>query len=183
MQDPVSVLIITIVAIFSSFIDTNRLSNVEEIRCMADNIFFEGRGESIKGQIAIGLVTMNRVNSNRFPNSVCNVVKQGPIHPYNSSLPKRHKCQFSWWCDGKPDRIDLLHPNGKKKGKIIEPTYTAYIRAVRNAILVLGGAVNDFTSGATFYYAHNLVTPKWAKSDKLKKVMKIDNHTFMKFKK
>ena len=63
----------------------------EELYCLANNIYFESRNQPKLGQIAVGQVTMNRVNSPKFPNTVCGVVKQGG--------EKRNRCQFSWYCD------------------------------------------------------------------------------------
>ncbi len=59
----------------------------DEVRCMALNLHFEARGEGHEGMIAVGQVTMNRVKSGKFPNSVCKVVKQ--------------KGQFSWYSPAK----------------------------------------------------------------------------------
>ena len=67
-----------------------------EIGCMARNIYFEARGEGTRGMTAVGYVVMNRVASKQFKeNTVCGVV-------YSKN---RRGCQFSWVCDGKPDRI------------------------------------------------------------------------------
>lgn len=59
------------------------------VMCLAMNIFWEGRDQSIAGQVAIAQVTMNRVASPDYPNDVCGVVYD-------------HK-QFSWYWDGKSD--------------------------------------------------------------------------------
>ena len=48
-----------------------------DIHCMAEAIYFESRGEPLLGQIAVGNVILNRVSSNRFPNTICKVVHQG----------------------------------------------------------------------------------------------------------
>lgn len=53
-----------------------------EIKCLAKNIFHESRGESIKGQVAVALVTLNRTKHDSYPSTVCGVVYQ--------------KGQFSW---------------------------------------------------------------------------------------
>jgi len=68
--------------------------------CLATAVYFEARGEPIDGQIAVAEVVMNRVQDNRFPDSVCEVVKQNR-HP--GSL---HRCQFSFYCDGQPETIN-----------------------------------------------------------------------------
>ncbi len=58
-----------------------------EVHCMALNMFFEARGEGKAGMIAVGHVTLNRVKSSKFPNSICSVVKQpGQFSWYNSSM-------------------------------------------------------------------------------------------------
>ena len=72
-----------------------------EIECMAKNIYFEAAVESTAGQLAVAQVTLNRVKSRHYPNSVCEVVYEGP-HTANG-FPKRDRCQFSWYCDGKGD--------------------------------------------------------------------------------
>ena len=51
----------------------------EELKCMAENIYFEGRAEPMVGKIAIGHVVMNRIEDDRFPDTICGVVKQGPV--------------------------------------------------------------------------------------------------------
>ena len=66
------------------------LVNKEELDCMASNIYFEASTQSRVGKIAVAQVTMNRVRSPEFPNSVCEVVYQGPKNPKNKKL-----CQFS----------------------------------------------------------------------------------------
>ena len=80
---------------------------IDNTQCMALNIYHEAKNQSMVGQIAVGLVTMNRVRDHRYPNSICEVVKQGPSRPSwkdpNKRIPIRHKCQFSWFCDGKSD--------------------------------------------------------------------------------
>jgi len=60
-----------------------------DVECLAKNIYFEARGENIKGQLAVGLVTINRMKDERWPDDVCGVVYQNK--------------QFSWYWDGKSD--------------------------------------------------------------------------------
>ena len=76
-----------------------RIINQTEIECMAKNIYFEAAIESTAGQLAVAQVTLNRVKSKHYPNTVCEVVYEGPHHA--SGHPKRDRCQFSWYCDGK----------------------------------------------------------------------------------
>jgi spore germination cell wall hydrolase CwlJ-like protein len=56
--------------------------NTDELKCLTDNIYYEARGETVKGMLMVGKVTINRSNSGLYPNGLCNVVYQ--------------KNQFSW---------------------------------------------------------------------------------------
>lgn len=64
--------------------------------CLALNIYYEARNETIDGQIMVAEVTLNRVKSKKFPSTICEVVHQ-------DNGPKAYDCQFSWFCDGKAD--------------------------------------------------------------------------------
>ena len=75
--------------------------------CLALNTYHEAKNQSLVGQIATAQVVMNRVEDDRFPNTICEVVKQGPTRPSwedpEKEYPIKHRCQFSWYCDGKDD--------------------------------------------------------------------------------
>ena len=71
----------------------HKIIDQEELTCLAKNIYFEARGENRTGQYAVGLVTLNRLKSKRFPNTICKVVKQAK---YWNNNPVRNKCHFSW---------------------------------------------------------------------------------------
>ena len=75
--------------------------NHENRKCLALNVYFEARNQLTKGQIAVANVTLNRVYDKRFPKTICDVVKQGK---YYGNSPRRDKCQFSFWCDGQPNK-------------------------------------------------------------------------------
>lgn len=125
----------------------------EEIACLAQNIYFEARSESEQGQLAVGHVVMNRVVHKRYPNSVCAVVKQGGER-------RRHRCQFSWWCDGRSDQ-----PMNQK----------AWQRSLQLAKTILAGDTKDPTDGALWYHA-DYVNPEWSSILVLGK--KIGQHLF-----
>lgn len=129
--------------------------NKKELDCMASNIYFEAATQSRVGKIAVAQVTMNRVRSPKFPNSVCEVVYQGPQNPKNSRL-----CQFSWFCDGKPDVI-------RSKRMWRECVYVA-------KYVILGG-VPDITHQSTHYHA-KYVNPWWAK--KMRLTVSLGDHIF-----
>ncbi len=138
------ILIILVTIILSKVVESaTPMTTAEknERYCLAMNIYFEGRSEDNRGQQAIGYVTLNRVLSHKYPNSICKVVWQ--------------RSQFSWTHDGKPDTIH----NTK-----------AWKRATMIADYVLSSYLKDTTGGALFYHAH-YVKPYWIKGMKHRKVI------------
>ena len=105
--------------------------------CLALNLYHEARGEDASGVVAVGNVVLNRVQSKRFPNTVCKVVKQGG--------QRRYKCQFSWWCDGRSDKA-------KNKDSWREMVWLAE--------KLLNGNIADNTDGSLFYHTRD-VNPYW----------------------
>jgi spore germination cell wall hydrolase CwlJ-like protein len=144
---------------------------VTSVDCLAQNIYWEARNQSFGGQVAVGLVTMNRVKDKRFPNTVCEVVYQGPRKSSNKdsniSIPIRNRCHFSWYCDGKSDKW----PKNDK---------TAINLAYDIASMILDHKIHflDITRGATHYHA-DYVYPEWASSKE--KTVEIDDHIFYKW--
>jgi spore germination cell wall hydrolase CwlJ-like protein len=63
--------------------------------CLAQAIYFEARGETPEGQLAVGRVVLNRVASEAYPDTICDVVYQ--------NAERANRCQFSFACDGKPE--------------------------------------------------------------------------------
>ena len=158
-----------------------------ELWCLSQNIYFEARAESHSGKQAVANVTKNRVQSDLHPDTYCGVVKEGPVRESWKTkkdptlakedrvyIPRKHRCQFSWWCDGEKDTIWIQYMNGEP----IEGNRTAWRDSVHIALDTLSGHLNDNTQGATYYYNHNLVYPDWAERFELIEV--IGNHTFMK---
>lgn len=124
--------------------------NEEEAECLAKNIYFEARGEDVEGQIAVAWVTLNRVESDRFPDTVCDVVWQ--------------RSQFSWTHDGKTDTPRNV------------PAYDAAMEMAID-ILFLHEWAEDPVQGSTFFHANWLEKePFWAASFEF--VAEIDNHIF-----
>ena len=126
---------------------------VEELDCLALNIYFEARGESDLGKIAVGYVVLNRVADTRFPGTVCAVVQQG-------GEKTLHRCQFSWWCDGRSDSPRDSQAWG-------------HVKAV--ARKVYWGFSPDPTAGSLWYHAAH-VSPSWGKT--LTRGPKIGQHLF-----
>jgi len=136
------------------------LVNSEELECMSKNIYFEAALESTAGKLAVAQVTMNRVNSKQYPNTVCKVVYQG--RHYKSGLPVKDRCQFSWYCDGKLD-VPNIGAMWRESTEI-----AVYVLATPDLI--------DITDGATHYHADYISSPKWA--DPRRKTVEIDTHIF-----
>ena len=134
------------------------------ITCLALNVYFEARNQPVEGQIAVSEVVMNRVEDSRFPDNVCDVVKQG-VHSKVTKLPLRWKCHFSWYCDGKSDRPKDLD---------------AYRWAGVVAEYVLAGKSGNITEGSTHYHATH-VSPDW--NIQKKKVSQICDHIFYRWEK
>ena len=137
----------------------------KEIECLATNIYFEARGESLEGQKAVAFVTLNRVESDRFPDDICSVVYQAQYEVWWASrndgfLPIRDKCQFSWYCDGKSDRIW---------------NSSDYQNLYQLASQVIIGKHTDNTEGSLWYHADH-VKPLWRFD--YNKITQIDSHIF-----
>ena len=136
------------------------------LMCLALNTYHEAKNQSMIGQVATAQVVMNRVADSRYPNTVCEVVKQGPKYK-GSDVPVRHKCQFSWFCDGKSDEP-------KRDSK-------EWFKAQDYARIVLSGRIAlDVTEGATHYHA-TYVRPSWAKTKT--RTTRIESHIFYRWEK
>lgn len=127
------------------------------LMCAALAVYFEARGESDAGQVAVAHVIRNRIESPRYPNNACDVVKQGY---YWNGNPIRNMCQFSFYCDGKSD-----NPYDEK----------AWATALY--IAKLSGFIPDTTGGATHYHSTK-VFPAWAYTGQV--TATIQHHVFYK---
>ena len=85
--------------------------DMSSVKCLTDNMYHEARDQGTAGFLGVSSVVLNRVRDKRFPNTICEVVKQGPTRESwkknGKFLPIRNRCQFSWWCDGKSDKPRL----------------------------------------------------------------------------
>jgi spore germination cell wall hydrolase CwlJ-like protein len=108
-------------------------------RCLSEALYFEARGESVKGQFAVAEVIRNRVSSGRFPNTLCGVINQG--------TGRKYQCQFTYTCDGASETI-------------LEPL--AFERVSKVARAVIDGRSGNLTNGATHYHTTS-VRPKWSR--------------------
>jgi spore germination cell wall hydrolase CwlJ-like protein len=123
--------------------------------CLARNVYFEARGESLRGQHAVAEVTMNRVASGAYPGTVCGVVYQKNWDP----LRGRYVGAFSW------TEFDAVPaPAGRE-----------WLRAWRAAEAVYYGEAEPVVEGALFYHASS-IKPSWARGKK--PLARIGGHVF-----
>jgi len=124
----------------------------KQMSCLAEALYFEARGEPIKGQLAVGEVILNRVEDRRYPSSICKVVNQG--------TGRRFACQFTYTCDGKLETVHERKP---------------YEMALKIAKILMTTHDGKLTRGSTHYHS-NYVNPKWSK--KFERVAKFGRHIF-----
>ena len=138
----------------------------EQLKCLATNIYFEARNEPFAGKLAVAMVTLNRVESRTFPNTLCDVVYDG-IH-WKSGHPKRDRCQFSWYCDGQSDKV--VNKRAYRSSEHVALLAIEGYHTIRDKGL-------DITEGAKFYHHHE-ISPWW--SNVKGKVGRIGEHIFYK---
>ena len=111
----------------------------KHLNCLSEALYFEARGETIKGQFAVAEVIMNRVASSRYPDSVCGVINQG--------TGRKFACQFTYTCDGRAEVITEK---------------STYARLRKIAKLSMSDLPKTLTKGATHYHT-TAVKPKWSR--------------------
>ena len=148
-------------------------AKANEFECLVEAIYHEARGEEFIGMLAVAGVVLTRKESSKYPNTICEVVHQGPTReswktrqtpdPNDAKFyPIKNRCQFSWYCDGRSDE-----PKDKK----------TYERLLTIATSIVYNKINfiDITDGATHYHA-DYVKPAWAKVKT--RTTRIGNHIF-----
>ena len=123
----------------------------DEHRCLALALYWEARGESRRGMVAVGWTILNRAQSQYFPATPCGVIYQGGERP---------PCQFSWWCDGKSDR-----PRDRD----------SWVQARVIAAELLVNPPPDPTGRALFYHSTRIGVP-WTR--RRTRTARIGNHIF-----
>ncbi|MCM2973383.1 cell wall hydrolase [Larsenimonas suaedae] len=109
----------------------------DPVSCLARSVYWEAKGTDRKNMAGVASVVMNRLSDQAFPDTICGVVTQGS---------ETGRCQFSWWCDGRPDQARELGE---------------YIEAREIARQALNGELGDPTRGA-LYFHDKRVSPYWA---------------------
>ncbi|MDH5377321.1 MAG: cell wall hydrolase [Gammaproteobacteria bacterium] len=133
-------------------------SSERDLKCLALNVYHEARGEPLEGQLAVAMVTMNRVYSKSYPDTVCGVVWQ--------------RRQFSWTHDGRSDR-----PRDQQSWKVAKQI-SEYVYNKYDKHRDLSGGALDLTKGALHYYAPKHANPNWANYKEV--TSKIGGHIFLK---
>ena len=128
-------------------------SRAKSEKCLAEAIYFESRGEAVRGQMAVAQVILNRVFSGKYPNTVCGVVYQ--------NAHRRLHCQFTFACDGIPDIV--REPDMWERAKTIA------------AEMLDGKLWLPEVGKATHYHAY-WVHPGWVRE--MTKMHKLGVHTF-----
>nr|WP_246500089.1 cell wall hydrolase [Azospirillum soli] len=136
----------------------------DEVTCLACNIYHESRGQPELGQLAVAMVTVNRLRSPNFPKTICNVVWEKGID-YRTG---RMVAQFSWTLDDRPDVV--LEPAAWESAKSIAARALATLASSPVAI-------PDPSAGALYFHA-DYVTPDWSEDPALRLATRIGNHLF-----
>ena len=133
----------------------------KELRCLADNIYYEAGSEPFEGKVAVAMVSINRAESGKFPDTICGVISQKTkITVVEQNKPiTRFICQFSWFCEKK-------RSPSSSNGRWEEAFEVA-------KMVLLDGYRIPLLEGAMYFHAIH-VHPGW----KLPRVAKVGNHIF-----
>ena len=135
--------------------ETTDRQQASNLQCLAENIYFEARGEPLAGQYAVAEVTLNRTHARNFPHTICQVVHESRWDPNR----RRFVADFSW----------------TERGALFPEDAAAW----RQAVTVAEGAYQELHApvvpGALYYHATN-VQPGWAKTRKV--IGTVGNHVF-----
>jgi spore germination cell wall hydrolase CwlJ-like protein len=123
----------------------------EEVNCLADNIYYEAGTESYEGKLAVAQVTLNRVNSDKYPKNVCGVVKQ----------KDNGVCQFSWVC--------------LKVSKTKDQYTWEESKLIAEKMLTQSTFHDKLAKSNALFYHADYVDPGW---NKTKVISKIGKHIF-----
>lgn len=126
----------------------------QQLECLARNIYWEAASEPFEGKVAVAQVTMNRVESGKFANSVCGVVYQKNV------IYEKVICQFSWYCEG------------THRQKAMHPTLWKESQEVAKLVLLEGFRLPGMKQA--LYYHADYVNPRWGKP----KIDQIGRHIF-----
>lgn len=133
--------------------------NVADLNCLVKGIYYEARGESTKGKQAVGFVIINRTKYSKYPQTICEVVKDHTVYH------GKKVCQFSWYCDHGETR--LASDLSKKAG---------YEECLNVARSILNGTVDNWMPRVVSFHISSLKAG-WRAGGMIK-VAQIGNHIF-----
>ena len=138
-----------------------KLTKVEkqQVECLAQNIYYEAGYEPTQGQIAVAMVTLNRVHSGKYPKSICGTMAQ----------KVEETCQFSWYCDDYKRVQSESYRYTRREKEVFE-----HSRAVALYTYLNYKHIQDITKGALFFHTKD-IKPKWVN---VKATATIGNHIF-----
>jgi spore germination cell wall hydrolase CwlJ-like protein len=128
----------------------------QDVKCLAKNIYYESRGEPKEGKVAVGIVTLNRVDHPQYPKSICDVVYQR-----TKSREGKTVCQFSWTCK------KMATP------KAGNPLWEESVRIAKNILLGKYSLWEEKYERAHHFHSTS-VNPGW----NLRRVARIGRHIF-----
>jgi spore germination cell wall hydrolase CwlJ-like protein len=131
------------------------VEHMKQVKCLADNVYYEAGNQSIAGKKAVAYVTLNRLQSRNWPNSVCEIVYQKTF----DAATRLIVCQFSWVCESRR-----------------QPEKEVWNLSFNIAKLVMDEFYSnnsDPTRGSRYFHA-TYVNPQW----NLQKMVQIDDHIF-----
>jgi spore germination cell wall hydrolase CwlJ-like protein len=131
----------------------------QQVECLAQNVYYEAGYEPTSGQIAVAMVTLNRVHSGLFPKSICGTMTQ----------KIEDTCQFSWYCDDYKRVKASAYRYTKHEKEVFEQS-----RAVALYTYLNYKHMQDVTKGALFFHTKD-VKPGWTR---VKVTTTIGNHIF-----
>lgn len=133
----------------------------EQYQCLALAVYFEARNQPIHGQAAVAMVVLNRAEDRFWPKNICDVVKQGS---YITGKVERDRCQFSWYCDGRPN-----YPSEYATWNEIQSFARQAFYAWNIGYDITYGATNFHTTG---------VRPRWRHDPGMEYIATIGDHIF-----
>ena len=145
---------IALIMLFATSAVADPVLDEAEVNCLTKAIYYEARNEILEGQYSVAQVIENRVNHPKWPDTFCKVIAQGE--------EKRDKCQFSFMCDGKHERM------GDPEAKLLAQTVAQQIMIAEDQYYV---------GNATHYFAEYITPPYWAKH--FEPIAIIATHIFM----
>ena len=133
--------------LFTKYEQPKRLTKVEkqQVECLAQNVYYEAGYEPTKGQIAVAMVTLNRVHSGKYPTSICGTMTQ----------KIEETCQFSWWCDDYKRIKAISYRYTRHEKEVFENARSVALYAYMNY-----KNMEDVTKGAMFFHTKE-VHPQW----------------------